>query len=131
MNDMLRRVKEAIRSSARECGVSFSGTEYVARAAIAAMREPMKVGKVLPSHSAPPVKYEMHPPINNEWGRKVIEEARALCLLNCRAVFCVEARRCRDIWPGPGGTLPRFFSEAEARLRAREKLGLQHPDVVG
>jgi len=38
--EMVQRVKEAIRSSARDCGVSFSGTEGVARAAIKAMRNP-------------------------------------------------------------------------------------------
>ena len=40
MSQMVERVRVAIASSARDCGVSCSGWEPVARAAIAAMREP-------------------------------------------------------------------------------------------
>jgi len=39
-SEMEERVKDAIVSAARDLGVWFSGAEYVARAAIAAMREP-------------------------------------------------------------------------------------------
>lgn len=40
MNELISRVKGAIMSSVRDRGVAFSDGEGVARAAIAAMREP-------------------------------------------------------------------------------------------
>jgi len=40
MPTMIEHVKGAIMSSARDCGVSFSSGEVVARAAITAMHEP-------------------------------------------------------------------------------------------
>jgi len=56
----------------------------------------------------------------SEWEKKVIAEARMLCLAHCRAAFCVDAKRCRNIWPGPGGTLSIYFKEAKERVKARE-----------
>lgn len=44
-DETLMRVKAAIVASARDCGVSFSGAETVAKAAMAAMREPPQVTK--------------------------------------------------------------------------------------
>ena len=56
-----------------------------------------------------------------DWEKKIIAEARLLCLANCWAAFCVDAQRCRSIWPGPGGTLSMYFKEAEERVKARER----------
>lgn len=61
-------------------------------------------------------------PPQTDWDKQIIAEARVICLSYCRAAHCIDDNRCRNIWPGPGGTLWMYFSEAAAQLRAKEDL---------
>jgi hypothetical protein len=51
-----------------------------------------------------------------EWDKRVTREARRLCQAYCRAMYCVDTKTCRSIWPGPGGALSSYFKEAKERL---------------
>jgi hypothetical protein len=53
-----------------------------------------------------------------EFEKKVIAEAKRLCMASCCASNCVNRRMCCDMWPGPGGCLPIHFAEAIERIKA-------------
>jgi len=55
-----------------------------------------------------------------EFEKLVIAEAKLLCRARCRSVNCVDAKQCRNIWPGPGGTLSIYLKEARERVRTQQ-----------
>jgi len=55
-----------------------------------------------------------------EFEKMAIDEAKLLCRARCRAAHCLDKKQCRNIWPGPGGTLSIYLKEARERVRIRQ-----------
>lgn len=53
-----------------------------------------------------------------EFEKKVVAEAKLLCMACCLASNCAGRKMCCDMWPGPGGMLPIYFAEATERVKA-------------
>ena len=52
----------------------------------------------------------------SEWDRKVLAEAKLLCLAYCRAAHCVDSHKCRA---GAEGPFHIYKKEARQRLLAK------------